>query len=330
MNQTTVQLPKPVLFDHDGGVDDFLSLLLLLLLDEVELTGISITPADCYAENALDTTLKLLALTNKNHIEVGVGNYHGINAFPADWRAKPKILNALPDMINVPCTHEPETLENSCDFFVRKLSAAPLPVTVLLTGPCSNLVQALEKHPEIETKISEVVWMGGALDVHGNVRTYNHDGSAEWNVFWDPVSASKLIKSGLPLTIVPLDTTNHVPVTFDFLKKLAAQASAFYAHLAGQFWATTIDTIPSYDYTYFMWDVLTTSYLAIPEAFTLQQMELDVAPSGASAGKVFRAPGSGQWVQVATNVDKEFFYNFLFKKLTSETKNPAGFRRHFY
>ncbi|WP_187263320.1 nucleoside hydrolase [Pontibacter beigongshangensis] len=318
MNQTTAQLPRPVLFDHDGGVDDFLSLLLLLLLDEAELTGISITPADCYAETAFETTHKLLSLTDKKHIEVSVGHYHGINAFPADWRAKPKMLNALPDLINVACPQKLEHAENSCDFFVRKLSAALVPVTVLLTGPCSNLVLAFEKHPGIKTKIKEIVWMGGAIDVHGNVRTYNHDGTAEWNVFWDPASAGKLFKAGIPLTIVPLDTANHVPVTFEFLRKLAAQASAFYAHLAGQFWATTIDTIPSYDYTYFMWDVLTSSYLAIPEAFTLQEMELDVVTAGPSAGKVFRAPGTGQWVQVATNVDKAFFYTFLFEKLTSD------------
>ncbi|TXK49107.1 nucleoside hydrolase [Pontibacter qinzhouensis] len=321
MNHATSQPAKPVLFDHDGGVDDFLSLLLLLLLDEVELLGVSVTPADCYAENALDTTHKLLALTNKLHIEVRAGNFHGINAFPADWRAKPKMLNALPDMINVESHSTPPAAEDSVDFMIRKLSAAEAPVTVLLTGPCSNLVLALQKQPSIKARITEVVWMGGAIDVTGNVRTYNHDGSAEWNVFWDPVAASELFKLGLPLTIVPLDTTNHVPVTFQFLKTLAAQSSAFFAHLAGQFWATTIDTIPAYDYTYFMWDVLTTSYLAIPEAFTLEQIELDVVPKGPSAGKTVRAPGSGQWVQVATDVDKDFFYNFLFEKLTSTLRS---------
>ncbi|MFT2009587.1 nucleoside hydrolase [Pontibacter sp. 13R65] len=317
MNQLQNPQPIPVLFDHDGGVDDFLSLLLLLLLPEIDLAGISITPADCYAENALETTQKLLALTNKDHIEIGVGQYHGINAFPADWRARPKMLNALPDMLNVANYIETATPENSVDFIIRKLSVAAEPVTVLLTGPCSNLVQAVAQQPAIVTKIKEVVWMGGAVDVPGNVRTYNHNGTAEWNVFWDPVAAKTLFGLGLKLTIVPLDTTNHVPVTIDFLKKLAAQASAFYAHLAGQFWATTIDTIPAYDYTYFMWDVLTTSYLAIPTAFVVEQVEMDVIATGPSAGKTYRAPGTGQWVQVATDVNKEQFYSFLFKKLTS-------------
>jgi purine nucleosidase len=307
-----------VLFDHDGGVDDFLSLLLLLHMRHVQLLGISVTPADCYLENALLTTHKLLALAQRTDVEVSGGNYHGINAFPSDWRAKPKILNALPSMINVEVGPGTAHYDDSVAFIIRKLEAAPAPATVLLTGPCSNLVHALEKAPTLREKIAEVVWMGGAVDVIGNVKTYNHNGTAEWNVFWDPISAHKLFRSGLPITIVPLDATNTVPVSFDFLKKLALQTDHFYSNLAGQFWATTIDTIPAYEYTYFMWDVLTTSYLAIPEAFEFEMVELEVSPSGADAGNTYRKPGSGQWVKMAVSVRNEDFYEFLFEQLRQD------------
>jgi len=303
-----------VLFDHDGGVDDFLSLLLLLHMPHIELLGISVTPADCYLETALTTTHKLLALAHRTDIEVSGGSYHGINAFPSDWRAKPKILNALPDMINVE-TPGAAHYDDSAAFIRRKLAAAPGPVTVLLTGPCSNLVHALEQDPTLATQIGEVVWMGGAVDVIGNVKTYNHNGTAEWNVFWDPISAHKLFRTGLPITIVPLDATNRVPVSFDFLRQLARQSDYFFSNLAGQFWATTIDTIPAYEYTYFMWDVLTTAYLAVPEVFEFEQVELEVTPTGASAGNTHRAPGSGQWVKMAVDVQTEGFYAYLFQQL---------------
>ncbi|MCC9137802.1 nucleoside hydrolase [Pontibacter silvestris] len=315
MMTDSLQKKKQVLFDHDGGVDDFLSLILLLYMQQVNVLGVSITPADCYLENALETTLKLLSLANKTDVEVGVGHYHGVNAFPADWRAKPKILNALPGMINIEAPFDTAFYADSIELIIRKVSASPEPVIVLLTGPCSNLVHALKKEPAIAANIAEVVWMGGAVDVVGNVKTYNHNGTAEWNVFWDPISANKLFKLGLPVTIVPLDATNSVPVTFDFLKQLALQSSFFASDLAGQFWATTIDTIPSYEYTYFMWDVLTTSYLAIPEAFEFENVELDVSPSGADAGRTFRKPGSGQWIKVATNVNKAMFYDYLLNQL---------------
>ncbi|OUJ72838.1 nucleoside hydrolase [Hymenobacter crusticola] len=306
---------RPVLFDHDGGVDDFLSLLLLLHMQHVELLGVSVTPADCYLENALLTTHKLLALAQRSDVEVSGGNYHGVNAFSSDWRAKPKILNALPSMINVEVEANAAHYDDNTAFIIRQLEAARAPVTFLITGPCSSLVHTLGKAPSLREKIAEVVWMGGAVDVIGNVKTYNHDGSAEWNVFWDPISAHKLFRSGLPITLVPLDVTNTVPVSFDFLKKLASQADYFFSNLAGQFWATTIDTIPAYEYTYFMWDVLTTSYLAIPNAFQLEMIELEVAPSGPAAGNTYRKPGSGQWVKTAVGVRKEEFYEFLFDLL---------------
>lgn len=53
-------LPRRVLFDHDGGIDDLLSLLLLLRLPNIELVGITITPADCYPQEALLSTKKFL------------------------------------------------------------------------------------------------------------------------------------------------------------------------------------------------------------------------------------------------------------------------------
>lgn len=302
---------RQVLFDHDGSADDFLSLILLLSMKHINVLGVSITPADCFVENALETTLKILSLTGKSGLAVGTNDFNGINSFPAEWRAKPKILNAFPCLINIDTSGIPTEEQGSREMIAQKILSADVPVTVLMTGPCSSLVQAIEYDSKVLDKIEEVVWMAGAIDVAGNVRTYNHDNSAEWNVFWDPISSRKLLQYQLPLTMVPLDVTNNVPVTIDFLKNLALQSSHFYSSLASQFWAITIDTIPSYEYTYFMWDVLATSYLAIPQAFTIEKVELGIVPKGANAGQTFRKPGSNQWVNVATNVDKACFYDYL-------------------
>lgn len=314
MTPSNVLMKEPILFDHDGSADDFLSLLLLLLMDRVDLIGISITPADCYPDNALETTLKLLMLTKRVDIPISVGQFYGINAFPAEWRAKPKILNALPTLINVPVNTNALYAGESKDFIVETLLTATQPVTLLLTGPCSNLVRALEENATIISNIKRIIWMGGAVDVAGNVRMYNHNGTAEWNVFWDPISAHKLVQMGLTLILIPLDVTNRVVVNLDFLKQLALHSEHLGANLAGQFWATTLDTIPAYEYTYFMWDVLATSYLAIPEIFELETLELDIVPQGSNAGQTYRRPGSNQWVQVARHVDEGVFYQYVLRQ----------------
>jgi purine nucleosidase len=324
---STSSAKLPVLFDHDGGVDDFLSLLLLLTMPEVELVGVSITPADCYPEPALETTTKLLHLLGQAHVPMSVGQYHGINAFPSAWRAQPRALNAFPSLLALP-HHTGELHPQASPAVLRaQLAAASRPVTVLLTGPCSTLVQALALEPALASRIGQVVWMGGAVDVPGNVRDYNQNGSAEWNVFWDPLAAQQLLTYGLPLTLIPLDVTNQVPVNLDFLRQLAAQAQHPLSHLAGQFWATTVATIPTYEYTYFMWDVLATSYLAIPEAFELETLQLAVVPTGASAGRTLRQPGSGHWVRVAKHVDTAAFYAYLLRQfgpVGSQLLKPAS------
>lgn len=311
-------MTKPVLMDHDGGVDDLLSLMLLLTMPHVALRGVAITPADCYFEWAAEATAKIFDIFGRHDILIARGDLHGVNAFPAEWRAQPRIINALPEMLVRRIDALPLASVPAREFLAQQLAAASEPVTVLMTGPASNLAAALAAHPELRQNIAEVVWMAGALDVAGNVRTFAHDGSAEWNVFWDPVSARKLLEMRLPVTIFPLDATNHVPVTLKFLQRLAQQRRHLLSNLAGQFWATTINTIPHVDFMYHMWDTLATGYLGCPQAITFRKMEVTVVDSGFNAGQMILAPGSGQWVQVADTVNVPMFHDYILQQFNQD------------
>ncbi len=183
---------KTVLMDHDGGVDDLLSLALLLTMPHVEVVGVAVTPADCYLDAALDATTKLLAWLGRENVPVASGDLHGVNAFPAEWRAQPRIINALPIMLVLSAHTESIVSVPARTFLAEKIAAAPHPLTILMTGPASNLVAALETDPDLRHNIAEVVWMAGAIDVPGNVRTYAHDGSAEWNAFWDAIYCTRI------------------------------------------------------------------------------------------------------------------------------------------
>lgn len=303
-------MPRRILMDHDGAIDDLLSQLLVLTMPDAELIGVTVTPADCYVEPALESTYKLLQLMGQEQIPLGRGDYYGINAFPNEWRARPEIINALPMLINLPKSPDPYTYLSAPELIIDRLSSAEGSVTVLMTGPCSNLVLALEKAPELKSKIEEIVWMAGAFRTTGNVQMYQHDGSAEWNVFWDPVSSQKLVSYELPLTLIPLDVTNHVPVTKKFLSTLATQIDYKLSNLTGQFWALTLDTIPSYHYTYFMWDILATSYLAIPEQFTTELVKANISTRPPNAGQTY-LDNQGYVVKIATDVNTGYFYDYL-------------------
>jgi len=302
-----------VFLDHDGGIDDLLSLLLILTMKEKELIGINVTPADCFIEPALESTYKILQLFHQEKIPIGRGDFYGINAFPSEWRARPEVVNALPMLINLPQAPDPYAYPSAPDLLIEQLAKATDGVSIIITGPCSNLVHALHKAPSIREKIKKVVWMGGAFRTSGNVQTYQHNGTAEWNVFWDPESAKQLFEFELPLICVPLDVTNHVPVNKAFLSKLATQSHYEISNLAGQFWAMTIDTIPSYHYVYFMWDVLATSYLDIPEAFTVEEVRAKVSNRPPNAGQTY-LDEEGYLVTIATEVNKAIFYEYILER----------------
>lgn len=302
---------KKVIFDHDGGVDDLLSLLLLTQMDNVDLEGVVITPADCFLEDATISTLKILAMTGQKEIEVSGSRIRGVNPFPTEWRSQPMVINAFPDMLTVLGNSQQLSDLPTHEFIAGKLRSAQEPLTFLITGPCSNLVKTLEAYPNLKTKIREVIWMGGAVDVQGNVRTHKHNGTAEWNAYWDPEATASLFKMGLDIKLVALDVTNSVPVNMDFLRQVANQKQYPLSNLASQFWATTINSIPTYEYTYFMWDVLSTSYLGIPEAFTSEKVELSVKTKLPAEGQTYRSPVNGNWVHVVKTVDKEAFYAYV-------------------
>jgi len=278
-----------LIFDHDGGVDDLLSLMLILSMPSINLLGVTITPADCYADDAVTSTLKLLALYGKTNIPVSVGNQYGPNAFPAAFRAQPRACHAFPTLLRIKENRQQITDTPAHEWIIEQLNNTDDQITLLLTGPASNLTKSLSEKPAIKTMIEKVIWMGGAIDVRGNVAMHDHNGSAEWNAYWDPDATCQLIKAELPLVLLPLDASNALPVNWDFLKKLAAVNTPI-TDLAGQFWAVTVTAIPSYEFTYFMWDILATALLSIsPDSYTITTGKLQASKATPNAGQIWRS-----------------------------------------
>lgn len=71
------------------------------------------------------------------------------------------------------------------------------------------MASALEIDPSISTKIARLVWMGGAF-VSGNVAEPEHDGTAEWNAFWDRAAVKTVWDSGIRIQLVSLESTDQV------------------------------------------------------------------------------------------------------------------------
>ncbi|MBD2359377.1 nucleoside hydrolase [Tolypothrix sp. FACHB-123] len=299
-----------VLMDHDGGVDDYLATMLLLTMDNVELLGIVVTPADCYVQPAVSATRKILDLMGFSHIPVAESTVRGINSFPYLYRRDSYIVDNLPILNQSDTINTLLVEETGQDFMIKVLREATAPVTLMVTGPLTNVAVALDKAPDIEAKIHKIVWMGGALNVSGNIEKNwepGQNGTAEWNVYWDAVSAARVWKSQIEIIMCPLDLTNNVPMTLELVRKMGRQRHYPISDLVGQCYALVIPQ------DYYCWDVLATAYLGHPEFYQLREWETEIITTGPSQGRTKVVDG-GRKIYAMDKVDKEAFYNYILQQ----------------
>lgn len=299
-----------VLMDHDGGVDDYLSTMLLLTMEHIQLLGVVVTPADCYVQPAVSATRKILDLMGHSKIPVAESTVRGINPFPRLFRRDSFVVDNFPILNEREIIQTPLLKESGQSFMVRILKEAPSPVTIMVTGPLTTLATALDIAPEIEAKIKEIVWMGGALNVPGNVNKDiepGQDGSAEWNAYWDPISCDRVWQTAIPIVLCPLDLTNNVPVTSELVHQIGKQRRYPVSDLVGQCYALVIPQ------DYYFWDVLATAYLGHPEFYELREEETVIVTTGVSQGRT-KVEAGGRKIRVMYNVDKEQFYAYILQQ----------------
>ena len=301
---------KLVLMDHDGAIDDFLAMMLMLTMPEVKPLGIVVTPADCYPKAAVSVTRKIVDLINTYAVTVAESTVRGVNPFPPEFRRDCTIIDHFPILNEKESYQTLLTSETGTLFTIKCLQGAASPVTLMVTGPLTTIAEAIALQPSIIKNIQEIIWMGGAFKVAGNVEksfALEHDGTAEWNAFWDPIAAKQIWSTDIPITVCPLDLTNTVPVIPEFIQKLTQQRKYPVSDLAGMCYALAIPQ------SYYCWDILATAYLARPEFYTVTEQETDIVVSGASQGRTILKAG-GRKIKIMTQVDSTQFYNYVLKQ----------------
>lgn len=297
----------PLILDHDGGVDDYLSLLLALTFERSRLRGVVVTPADCYIEPAVGASRKIIDLAGRTDVPVAESTVRGLNPFPRENRRDSFSIDIFPILNESGSVAAELVPEPGQAWLARTIAASDTPVTLLVTGPLTTVAAALELEPEMEHKIQELVWMGGALRVGGNVSPWlegGQDGSMEWNVYWDPPAAARVFASTIPIAMCPLDITNQVLMTRDFLLTLARNRRHPFSDLAGQCYALVAHQ------TYYFWDVLTTAYVERPDLYRIEREGVRIVATGRSQGRTVPDP-SAREVGVFADVNLDGFYEFV-------------------
>jgi purine nucleosidase/pyrimidine-specific ribonucleoside hydrolase len=109
---------------------------------------------------------------------------------------------------------------HAIDWLAQALTVAAEPVTLIPTGPLTNVALFLARYPELQSRIGRIVLMGGAIG-EGNVTP-----AAEFNIWVDPEAAHRVFQSGIDLTMVGLDVTHRALMTPAHAERLAAAGRA--------------------------------------------------------------------------------------------------------
>jgi inosine-uridine nucleoside N-ribohydrolase len=199
--------------------------------------------------------------------------------------------------------------ESVPDLIARVTADADHPVVLYAVAPLTNVARALEEHPSLASDLERIVIMGGAVNVSGNVQGTN----SEWNVWIDVPAASAVFTSGAPITLVPLDAANDVPVPSDHRRVLSeANQTDAIVYLSG-----LLDLFPSAtsDF-YFMWDELAASVASGEPTVTTEPMTIAVVVGGDDDGRTLVTDG-GHEIEVSTGVDAPGTFYAIFVSVLS-------------
>lgn len=204
----------PVILDCDPGHDDAIALILALASPELKVLAVTTSAGNQTPDKTLNNTLRILTLLGRDDIPVAAGapkplareliiadNVHGESGLDG-----PK----LPDPAFAPVAM------TALELMARCLRESPEPVTLVPTGPLTNIALLLAAHPELKQKIARIVLMGGAAGAG------NWTPAAEFNIYVDPEAADMVFKSGIPITMCGLDVTHEAQVMDEDIERVRA------------------------------------------------------------------------------------------------------------
>lgn len=217
-----------VILDCDPGMDDSIAILLALASRELEVLAVTTVSGNYPVDVTCNNALRMMELAGRSDIPVAGG------------MANPMVRKAPAD----PFTHGSDGLAESglplpslkadarhaVNLIAELVERNPGQVTIICTGPMSNVAMAMSMYPDLAAKIAGVIAISGAFGLN-SASFLNATGDtpqSEWNVYVDPEAARLVYSSGVPLKLIGLDIATAFQVDFDEgdLERLRARGSA--------------------------------------------------------------------------------------------------------
>lgn len=277
-----------IIIDTDPGIDDAMAIAYAIAHPELDLLALTSIFGNVRTHEATRNALALL-------------DHWGSNADVAEGEAAPLAIVANEPSylvhglngfggVDIPQSARQKHDLDAADYIIDATKRFPGEIVLCAVGPLTNLARALERDPEIVSRIKAVVVMGGAVHRKGNVTPM-----AEANFWNDPHAADQVLAASWPLVLAPLDCTMPVLFTPDFMQAIARENTTLGPPLAAmaEFYARFYRShlglggcVPH--------DVMALSWLTVPGAFRLQKGALAVLTDGPGIGQSIFQPGGTQ------------------------------------
>lgn len=267
-------MAQPVILDCDPGHDDAIALILALASPELDVLAVTTSAGNQTPDKTLNNALRILTLLGRDDIPVAAGapkplareliiadNVHGESGLDG-----PK----LPDPAFAP------QAMTGIELMAKCLRESPQPVTLIPTGPLTNIALLLAAHPELKPRIARIVLMGGAAGAG------NWTPAAEFNIYVDPQAADMVFKSGIPITMCGLDVTHEAQVMDEDIERVRAITNPVAQCVAGLLdFFMIYHRDPKWGFAGApLHDPCTIAWLLAPELFHGVECRVDIETSG--------------------------------------------------
>jgi len=307
---------RKIIIDCDPGQDDAVALFLAFASPELDVLGITTVGGNVPLELTHRNARMMCDIANSDvPVYAGCDKPMRQPLRTAEYIHGETGINGI-DVFD-PAT--PLQAQHGVDFIIEALLAADDDsITLVPTGPLTNIGTAIDREPGILAKIERIVLMGGAMREGGN-RTP----SAEFNILVDPDAADIVFRCGRPITQMGLDVTHQVLSTKHRVDRIAALGNPVAEATAGM-----ISFFERYDMSKYaapgapLHDPCTVAWLIQPELFTGKdcnvavetQSELTLGHTAVDFWHVTDRPKNVHWVY---QVDSDGFYELLTERLAT-------------
>lgn len=203
-------MKRKIIIDTDAGHDDAMAIMLAVKSNKFDVLAITTVCGNSTLKNTTRNAQTILEMIDKPDISVFSGAKK-----PLKKPLATATVHGKSGLDGVTLSNKATLTNNAVDKIIELVKKHPREISLICIAPLTNIALAIQKDPQTMRQVKEIVIMGGAIDVPGNMTAV-----AEFNMFVDPDAAKIVLEFPIKKILIPLDACNKVQLTLDDFRRI--------------------------------------------------------------------------------------------------------------